>query len=238
MTAKCGTNNNDCCKLCSNKRAMGSKVFGRWPIDAFKLLQPDEQVAFWQSETNSKETLEASLTKCLTDHRVKKTSDMHNGKFLPLTAWAVLGFDADLIKANCTQTEEHEVLGTTYRVDVHEVAWGEVYSQVEKDILTWKSEPRGSKRGREEKPKEKEKKPKKSRKSSSSSSKSSKSSKSSSSSRKSSASKEAEDSKEEKKAKLAEDAYWLPQCCGVHRYDCTHGGLNVFLILMAVSTAC
>ena len=155
------TFNGDCCKGCTAKRTMGSKIFGRWPIDAFKQLNTDQQVAFWQSETSTREAMEASLAKVITDNRISKEEDMHKGKYLPLSVWAADGFDVDIIKANCTDIEEHKLLGTTYRVDIHEVCYGEIYTLVQKDIMTWKSEPRRPKRGREEETEQKSEKKKK-----------------------------------------------------------------------------
>ena len=96
-----------------------------------------------------------------------KLTNMHVGKYFPLTADAQMGFDPDEIKDKCTDTEVHPVLGLTYKVDIHEVSSGEIRNLVEKELFELKT-----KRGRESEKEDgpaKKKSRKKSRSSSSSS---------------------------------------------------------------------
>ena len=39
-----------CCKECNTKRSTLSRIFGKWPIDAFNALPKEKQLAFWQAD--------------------------------------------------------------------------------------------------------------------------------------------------------------------------------------------
>lgn len=123
------------CTKCRNKRTQCSKIFGQWPPQPFKALPAEAQAEFWLADSSTGDEIMSDVVKHVTHHRVKTKADMFEGKFLPLTAYAKLGFNTADIKAKCTEVEEHPVLGTTYKVDVHQTSWGEIHSDVEKEIF-------------------------------------------------------------------------------------------------------
>ena len=159
------------CTGCNSKRSMCSRMFARWPPESFKKLSPEAQLDFWAGEARTNDQIMVDLVKHVTYDRVEREANMHVGKYLPLTAYAQMGFDPDEIKDKCTDTEVHPVLGLTYKVDIHEVSSGEIRNLVEKELFELKT-----KRGRESETEDgpaKKKSKKKSRSSSSSSSSSS-----------------------------------------------------------------
>ena len=56
-------------------------------------------------------------------HRVEEKYYAEGGKFLPLDAWNVQGFDTEAIKARSAteDTMRHPVLGMVYRVQILEM---------------------------------------------------------------------------------------------------------------------
>lgn len=162
----------DICSKCNTKRALLSRMFGKWPIQSFNKLEKEEQLEFWQDDGMGATGILVDLTKSITKHRVQVRTDMMGGKYLPLTVYESMGYNTRDIEKNCVDAEEHPVLGTTYRVEIHEITSGEVSKEVETELEQLKL--RGQKRGRS-----KERalgKKKKAKKSSSSSSRSSSSS--------------------------------------------------------------
>ena len=104
------------------------------------------------------------IVKQVTSQRVNCSADGFKGKYLPLGAYQSMGFDPAEIAKNCKDTEQHAVLGLTYKVQIHEVSWGEIQKDVEREILDLK-QTRGRQLEDDDGPKKK-----KSRKKSSSSS--------------------------------------------------------------------
>ena len=149
-------------------------MFGRWPTPAFKKLSDEAQVDFWKEESTAGSDMVVDLVNKVTEQRVMHEKDLQRGEYLPLSVWANKGFDAKKIEAECTDTEVHPVLGLTYRLDLHQVASGEVRNTVENEIMQLLDNKgkRGRSPGSDGETKNKKKK-KKSKKSSSSSSSSS-----------------------------------------------------------------
>ena len=108
-----------CCNKCTSKRVLCNKLFGKWPIAGFAQLSPELQTDFWKAEGLGQDGIFVDLSKTITTHRVKTSSDLHQGKYLPLSVYERQGYDVKRILAECTDTEEHPLLGTTYRVDIH-----------------------------------------------------------------------------------------------------------------------
>jgi len=155
------------CKKCNAKRSAVSRIFGKWPPAFFAKLTPEAQTDFWKGDSGTGEQqMLTDLVKRVTSQRVNCRAELQKGKYLPLGAYKVMGFDTEEIVKNCTDTEEHEVLGLTYKVTIHEASWGEIEKDVEQEILDVKQ-----KRGRQlEDDEGPNKKKRKSRKKSSSSS--------------------------------------------------------------------
>ena len=139
-------------------------TFGHWPIDAFRALPSEIQTEFWQSESSDRDSLVENLSRSVAKHRVKVDSELFKGQYLPLSVYKTQGFDIDFIVQKCHDIEEHEVLGKTYRVDIHTMEEGQIKQEVDKELMLL----RGTKRKAAE-DKKKDNKKRKQRSSSSSS---------------------------------------------------------------------
>ena len=171
---KCGgpSHVKEICSRCNTKRAILSRMFGQWPIPSFTKLDKEQQMEFWKEDGRTATGIVTDLTKSITKQRVQVRNDIVSGKYLPLKVYESMGYNILDIEQNCVDKEEHEVLGTTYRVAIHEVSAGDVFKQVEEELMDLKL--RGKKRGRsKERTGGKKKKGKKSSTSSSTSSSSS-----------------------------------------------------------------
>ena len=112
------------CKPCLSKTATLSKMFGKWPIPDFDELPDEEQAEFWRAGNTRKDLLN-QLTKSVSEVTEKTKTNSVNGTYYPLSWYEKNGFDVEKIKKNCTDTEEHAVLGLTYRVDLRSVSKAE-----------------------------------------------------------------------------------------------------------------
>ena len=165
------------CKRCNCKRSTLSQLFGYWPVDLFTALPEQQQIAFWRAETKNRFDIQNALVKEAVDHREEEQRNSVGGTYLPLEVWEQRGFDVAKIKAQCKDTEEHPILGTTYNVNLKTVTKDEIRKQIWKDLFK-ASGAESAKNGKDQKNKKK----KKANKQGSSSSSSSRSDSSSSSS--------------------------------------------------------
>lgn len=106
------------CNVCNTKSVMFHRTLGAWPVPEFKELSDADQLSFWQEARDKKngEQLKSLLIDTLVSKRVDKVTARVAGTYLPLTVYKTQGFDVDLISAKCNDTQEHPILGTTYRV--------------------------------------------------------------------------------------------------------------------------
>lgn len=152
------------CKSCNTKRSICSQMFGKWPVECFTKLDEDQQLAFWLDTDRSKNGIFVSLEKQVIDCRMKTTKHIRGGKYLPLSVYEKDGFDVEHIKARCLDTEEHDVLGTTYRVSIHELCIEDIQQEVHRDMVKMmhgsKKRSRSSSSASDDKKKKKEKKKK------------------------------------------------------------------------------
>ena len=123
------------CKQCNTKRSTLSQMFGHWPVDVFVALTVEQQTEFWRSQCKGKVQVQNALVKEVTDARVEETRNRKCGHFLPLSVYAKMGYDIAAIQANCKDVEEHEVLGTTYKVDLKSVATDDIRKKVWADLF-------------------------------------------------------------------------------------------------------
>ena len=108
------------CKPCLSKSVILTKMFGGWPIPDYEDLSPEDQIALWRGGNNRGEILD-SLTKSVSDVTEKARISAKGGGYYPLTWYEKQGFDSERIKKFCLDTEEHAVLGTCYRVEIHSI---------------------------------------------------------------------------------------------------------------------
>ena len=67
--------------------------------------------------------------------KINRNTDGHDGSYQLLSWYKANGYDEKAIKKNCRDTEEHAVLGTTYRVDIHKVSSEKIENEVEKEVI-------------------------------------------------------------------------------------------------------
>ena len=145
-----------CCRQCSTKRSTLSQIFGHWPIPLFSDLPPHQQIAFWQSEAKGKVNIKNALVKEVTDYRHEEQSVAVGGTYLPISVLKAKGFDTELVEKNCTDTEEHPVLGKTYNLNLKTVTKEEITRKVWKEIFKYTGADANA-QGSKEKKKKKDK---------------------------------------------------------------------------------
>ena len=109
------------CNSCNSKNVILHRMFGQWPIDGSKELDETERQTFWRESVPKKEHLFKNMTDVLTKKIVEAQQKSKGGAYLPLTVYAMQGFNVDDISARCTDTCEDPVLGTCYKVDIMRV---------------------------------------------------------------------------------------------------------------------
>ena len=107
-----------CCPCCNSKGTIAANLCGKWPVEEFKELSPEEQVAFWNSCVSNKWDMMKAIEKHLVRRVVNQRLNAVEGQFLPLSVWATQGFDTALIEATCPK-EMHPNLGPTFQVKIH-----------------------------------------------------------------------------------------------------------------------
>jgi hypothetical protein len=128
------------CKPCNTKRSTLSQMFGHWPVELFKALTVEQQTEFWRAESKGKVQVQNTLVKNVTDARIEVIKNSTIGQYLPLSVYKTMGYDTDAIHANCKDVEEHEVLGTTYKVDLKSVTTDDVRKKVWADLFNQSGE--------------------------------------------------------------------------------------------------
>ena len=144
------------CKRCNCKRSTLSQLFGYWPVDLFTALPEQQQIAFWRAETKNRFDIQNALVKEVVDQREEEQRTSVGGTYLPLDVWEQRGFDVAKIKAQCKDTEEHPILGTTYNVNLKTVTKDEIRKQIWKDLFN-ASGAESAKKGKDQKNKKKQK---------------------------------------------------------------------------------
>ena len=72
------------------------------------------------------------IVRSLAQAKMTRDSKGFQGQYMPLSYYERQGFSIEDIEEKCDDTEEHEVLGTTYRVDITHVS----SFQVEETVRT------------------------------------------------------------------------------------------------------
>jgi len=125
------------CKSCRSKRVLLTRMFGKWPIDAFNSIHKELQTQFWQAdpETTARKDLFITLTKTVTTAKTHYSDKGEKGEYLPLSVYATRGFNTGDIIAKCTDFEDHPILGRTYRVDIKQQSTGDMEKAVRQELL-------------------------------------------------------------------------------------------------------
>ena len=94
------------------------------------LLIKEHQTLFRQSDAKCKAQISDALVKTVVDQREEESRTSTGGTYLPLSAWERKGFDAEKIRSECKDTEEHAFLGTVYNVGLKTVTRDDIEKKV------------------------------------------------------------------------------------------------------------
>ena len=109
------------CGTCNSKTVGLSTLFGGWPIDDFKGLSQEEQVAFWKEADTAvgmyglKKLVERHVARRVVLQKI----NAKEGVFQPLTFWSRKGYDVAYIEEHCDSEWSPDLGAMTYRVRLH-----------------------------------------------------------------------------------------------------------------------
>ena len=147
---KCGNelepNQKFICGPCNSKRATLSKMFGKWPIPIFGELSPEVQQEFWAGPQRTKDALTKMLEIHISRTRIEVEARKVVGQFLPISVWAVRGFNTTNIEKNCERKWDDALEEWTYCLNIIEVVEEKIKKEVACVIAS--SKDTGSLRGK------------------------------------------------------------------------------------------
>ena len=139
------------CKTCNTKRSTLSQLFGKWPVDHFTTLPEEQQIAFWRTGTKGKQQIQEALAEAVTEHRETVYKTTVGGTYLPLSVLDKQGFDTSLVETQCTDVEDHPLLGKTYNLNLKETTRDDIRKQVWDDLFDIKPKSPKKKKGKKSK---------------------------------------------------------------------------------------
>ena len=160
------------CSSCNVKRSTLSRMFGGWPVEAFRKLPEESQKLFWQNTSTSKSDLETQLTKQVVESREKRSSSGGKGEFLPTSVYRSRGYTEEQIghiEQSCDSSWSQALNCWTYCLDVQFKTHEDIKKDVETELANLKNGTIRKAFQTYQSPAKKQKKNKKSRSSSSSS---------------------------------------------------------------------
>jgi hypothetical protein len=109
------------CSTCSVRYTQLHRQWGGWPPKEFESLDPEAKAQFWQDIQKAPDAAsqEELVLKTLSHRIIESRISGEKGSFQPLGWYQAQGYDVKRIEKYCKDTEEHPVLGTTYRVDIN-----------------------------------------------------------------------------------------------------------------------
>ena len=109
------------CKVCHSKSSSLYQIYGKWPPARFAQLSKPAQEKFWQdvADKTGKDAIRKYVDETISVSKVDQTGNRVSGKYLPLSVYKRLGYNAKRIKALCHDTQEDPIFGTCYKVAVH-----------------------------------------------------------------------------------------------------------------------
>jgi hypothetical protein len=129
------------CSSCNVKLVQLNRIFGQWPPRSFAMLPPGFQDQFFR-DCHGKpggKVLEQFVVDKLTLQRTEQEVASMGGDWLPLSVWDKMGYDAARIEKTCKDTEEHPILGTTYRVCIKSMHSKTIESMIRSELFQSKS---------------------------------------------------------------------------------------------------
>lgn len=106
------------CRSCNTSRSAVGRLFGSWPCSEFAALSEGDKAMFWQElkKDGSGRTIAQNAVHSLAKHVSKIRRITKEGSYQPLEYYERLGYSIKTIEKECTDTDEHPILGKTYRV--------------------------------------------------------------------------------------------------------------------------
>ena len=105
------------CNLCNAKESQLRRIYGAWPPKSFLALATGETGSFWRD--CGEKGVEAAVMVHLVQKRLNEEMQRYGGGYAPIGVLEKLGYEPDVVKANCTDTwtdPEQLWLGLQYRV--------------------------------------------------------------------------------------------------------------------------
>ena len=87
-----------CCPGCNSKTTTLTKVFGHWPIDEFKELEPEEQNAFFQKSGTGRDNLKKAVLEQVMKKWAHQKTNKASGDFMPDWWWRNQGMPEEMIE--------------------------------------------------------------------------------------------------------------------------------------------
>jgi hypothetical protein len=109
------------CGYCNSKLTALRRIYGTWPTETFEGFSAEEQRKFMNEvHGKSSKDLELHYVEAATKVFKNKRERGYKGEFQPLSYFRKLGYDAERIARETApeDVEEHNQLGTTYRVRI------------------------------------------------------------------------------------------------------------------------
>lgn len=143
------------CKSCNALQVQ----FARRGLQLQTLLSEDRLVNFFAEAAWERKQCEegrlsfararGTLKKLMVEEARHTTAEGHNGEYQPLSFWELKGYDCDRIRLKAPK-ETHEILGDTYRVDIHTMSEEWLNSTVERRLMELESDALQKKQKAEE----------------------------------------------------------------------------------------
>ena len=108
-------------------------------------MSDDDKANFWRDmKTKSGSAAQEEFVLHILGNKIIESRiSGSKGKYLPLGAYAVLGYDTKNIQEKCRDTIEHEVLGKCYRVDITYMDKKKEIQRIREEILKSVQERKG-----------------------------------------------------------------------------------------------
>ena len=112
------------CQACGRRQVGLIRLFGTSQIPDFESISDEASFKFWDAMPSgyASKSMESYIVNTLTEKNFHQKFDEVVGEFLPLSWYKTNGCDIVAIETHTADIdkEEHEVLGMTYRVNIHE----------------------------------------------------------------------------------------------------------------------
>ena len=105
------------CHLCNARESQLRRIYGSWPPKSFLALATGETGEFWRD--CAEKGVETAVMVHLVRKRLNEDMQRYGGGYAPIGVLEKLGYEPDVVKANCTDTwtdPEQLWLGLQYRV--------------------------------------------------------------------------------------------------------------------------